>query len=154
MNDSIGAKLREAREKRQLTLQQASDTTKVRIHYLQALENDDVSAMPSAAQARGFLRIYAEFLGLEVADLVPTPSPVAPVPTPAPSTEAIPPAPATAPTQSQASRPGLLDSARELLPRLRKRAGSAEAAEPDSTDSVLREPSDREAKSPKKKATK
>ena len=71
MIDSIGARLRQARELRRLTLQQVSETTKVRTHYLQALENDDLSAIPSMAQARGFLRIYADFLELDLADLVP-----------------------------------------------------------------------------------
>lgn len=70
MNESIGAKLRQAREQRHLTIQQVSDTTKVRPHYLQALENDDLSAVSSAAQARGFLRIYADFLGLNTEDLM------------------------------------------------------------------------------------
>ncbi|HEY5983012.1 MAG TPA: helix-turn-helix transcriptional regulator [Anaerolineales bacterium] len=79
MNESIGATLRAAREKRQLTLAQVSESTRVRAHYLQALENDDVSAMPSAAQARGFLRIYAQFLGLDLQTLIPPPAP-APVP--------------------------------------------------------------------------
>ena len=80
MNESIGARLREAREKRKLSLQQASDTTKVRTHYLQALESDDLSAIPSTAQARGFLRIYAEFLGVQIAELVPSPGPEAAAP--------------------------------------------------------------------------
>ena len=71
MNESIGARLKQARELRRLTLQQVSEITKVRPHYLQALENDDLSAIPSVAQARGFLRIYAEFLELTPADLVP-----------------------------------------------------------------------------------
>jgi cytoskeletal protein RodZ len=70
MEESIGTRLRQARESRRLTLQQVSETTKVRPHYLQALENDDLSAISSAAQARGFLRIYAEFLGLNAADLM------------------------------------------------------------------------------------
>jgi len=71
MSATVGAALRAARERRQLTLAQVSEVTRVRSHYLQALENDDISAMPSAAQARGFLRIYAEFLGLEVENLIP-----------------------------------------------------------------------------------
>jgi cytoskeletal protein RodZ len=78
MDESIGAKLRQAREQRRLTLQQVSETTKVRPHYLQALENDDLSAISSAAQARGFLRIYAEFLGLGPADLMPARAPAQP----------------------------------------------------------------------------
>lgn len=76
MNESIGAKLKQARELHRLTIQQVSETTKVRPHYLQALENDDLSAISSVAQARGFLRIYAEFLGLSPADLVPAAKPV------------------------------------------------------------------------------
>ena len=71
MNESIGARLKQARELRRLTIQQVSEITKVRPHYLQALENDDLSAIPSVAQARGFLRINAEFLELTPADLVP-----------------------------------------------------------------------------------
>ena len=71
MNESIGARLKQARELRRLTIQQVSEITKVRPHYLQALENDDLSAIPSVAQARGFLRIYAEFLELTPTDLVP-----------------------------------------------------------------------------------
>ena len=78
MNESIGAKLRHAREQRRLTLEQVSETTKVRPHYLQALENDDLSAISSAAQARGFLRIYAGFLGLDAADLMLIKSPAEP----------------------------------------------------------------------------
>jgi transcriptional regulator with XRE-family HTH domain len=71
MEQSIGARLKQAREQRRLTLQQVSETTKVRPHYLQALENDDLSAISSAAQARGFLRIYADFLGLDTTELIP-----------------------------------------------------------------------------------
>lgn len=80
MSETIGAALRAAREQRQLTLAQVSESTKLRIHYLQALENDDISAMPSAAQARGFLRLYAEFLGLDLERLIPAPIAVAPEP--------------------------------------------------------------------------
>jgi cytoskeletal protein RodZ len=36
------------------------------VQYLQALEADDLSVMPSPVQARGYLRNYAEFLGLSV----------------------------------------------------------------------------------------
>jgi cytoskeletal protein RodZ len=80
MSETVGAALRAAREQRQLTLAQVSEFTKVRIHYLQALENDDISAMPSAAQARGFLRLYVDFLGLELEQLIPTPVAVVPEP--------------------------------------------------------------------------
>jgi cytoskeletal protein RodZ len=105
MSDTIGARLRQARELHKLTLQQASETTKVRIHYLQALESDDFSAIPSAAQARGFLRIYSEFLGLELSELLTGLQPVpVPVSTEASGAAAVPP-----------PRPGLLAGLRERL---------------------------------------
>lgn len=98
MSDSIGARLRAAREARRLTIEQVSEATKLRPHYLQALETDDFTAIPSAAQARGFLRLYAEFLELDMVDLVPPapvqPAPVAPVAA-APSVAPRPAAPAS-----------------------------------------------------------
>ncbi len=121
MSESIGTRLREAREKRQLSLQQASENTKVRAHYLQALENDDLTAMPSAAQARGFLRIYAEFLGLQISDLVP-PAAVAS----AVSADAIPagqPAPSSSIQASvPAPRPSLFSNVRDLVARRLRRS--------------------------------
>lgn len=63
---TIGEQLRQARENRKLTIKQVTQATRLRAHYLQAMEEDDFSAMPSAAQARGFLRLYAEFLGLDI----------------------------------------------------------------------------------------
>jgi len=65
MSESIGAKLKRARQEHRLTLQQVCEATRVRVRYLEALEADDLSVMPSAVQARGFLRIYAGFLGLD-----------------------------------------------------------------------------------------
>ena len=80
MSESVGAKLKQARELRRFTLEQVAETTRIRPHYLQALENDDHSAIPSAAQARGFLRIYADFLELNLADMMPFASQSEPVP--------------------------------------------------------------------------
>lgn len=63
---SIGQRLKEAREEKRLTLEKAFEATRIRVQYLQALEADDLSVMPSPVQARGYLRNYAEFLGLNV----------------------------------------------------------------------------------------
>jgi cytoskeleton protein RodZ len=92
MSETVGARLRQARESQRLSLQQVSEITKVRPHYLQALENDDHSSIPSAAQARGFLRLYAEFLGLDMGSLLP------PAPVPEPAAVTPPPVPAAAST--------------------------------------------------------
>ncbi|MBL8051477.1 MAG: DUF4115 domain-containing protein, partial [Anaerolineales bacterium] len=47
-----------------------SDETRIRQIFLQALESDDYSVMPSAAQGRGFLRNYAEYLDLNIDELI------------------------------------------------------------------------------------
>jgi cytoskeletal protein RodZ len=70
MTETIGQQLRQARKSRSLTLEEVSQATHMRIHYLQALEADDIDSIPSMAQARGFLRSYADFLGLEADSLL------------------------------------------------------------------------------------
>ena len=70
MEESIGQQLRRAREARSLTLGEVSRATHMRAHYLQAMESGDFDAIPSLAQARGFLRAYAEFLSLDPAPLL------------------------------------------------------------------------------------
>jgi transcriptional regulator with XRE-family HTH domain len=64
MSEGLGAWLRRAREARQLTLEDAEHTLRIRRRYLQALEMGDYTALPGEIQARGFLRNYARFLNL------------------------------------------------------------------------------------------
>lgn len=66
MTHTIGQRLKAEREEQRLTLDKVFEATRIRIQYLQALEADDHSVMPSPVQARGYLRNYAEFLGLDV----------------------------------------------------------------------------------------
>lgn len=61
----IGSTLRETRVRRKTTLQQAEDDTKIRVKYIQAMENDDFDLMPSPAYVKGFLRTYSGYLGLD-----------------------------------------------------------------------------------------
>ncbi len=70
MEETIGQQLRQARQARSLTLEQVSRATHMRAHYLQAMESGDFDAIPSLAQARGFLRAYANFLNLDPAPLL------------------------------------------------------------------------------------
>ena len=63
----IGQKLREARERLGLTLNEVERITRIRVHYLEMLEKGQIESMPSIVQARGFLKNYAEFLGLNTA---------------------------------------------------------------------------------------
>jgi cytoskeletal protein RodZ len=66
MTYTIGQRLKVEREGQRLTLEKVFEATRIRIQYLRALEADDLSVMPSPVQARGYLRNYAEFLGLDV----------------------------------------------------------------------------------------
>jgi len=61
----IGSTLRETRVRRKTTLQQAEDDTKIRVKYIQAMENEDFDLMPSPAYVKGFLRTYSIYLGLD-----------------------------------------------------------------------------------------
>ena len=61
----IGNTLREARVRRNLTLQQVEEDTKIRVKYVQAMENEDFDVMPGATYVKGFLRTYSTYLGLD-----------------------------------------------------------------------------------------
>jgi cytoskeletal protein RodZ len=61
----LGALLRETREQKGLSLADAEEVTRIREQYLRALEEEDFSALPGAIFARGFLRNYATYLGLD-----------------------------------------------------------------------------------------
>ncbi len=62
---SLGVVLRQAREARDLSLLQVAQALHIKPHYLAALENDQWDVFPSPAQARGFLRTYAAYLGID-----------------------------------------------------------------------------------------
>jgi len=61
----IGERLEAARIRASLDLATVEERTKIRRRYLRALEDEDWEALPSSAYAKGFLRSYAELLGLD-----------------------------------------------------------------------------------------
>jgi cytoskeletal protein RodZ len=62
---TFGQALREAREDLGVSLAEAERETRVNRRYLEALENEDASAMPPAVYTRGFIRTYCQYLGLD-----------------------------------------------------------------------------------------
>src|ERR671932_2539082 len=66
----IGVSLRNAREHQKLTLPDAEQATHIRSKYLAALEEERWDVLPGAAYTKGFLRTYADFLGLDGATFV------------------------------------------------------------------------------------
>jgi cytoskeletal protein RodZ len=67
---TIGQTLREAREQLGLTLEEVERSTRIRMVRLEALERDDFDSLPSRVQVQGFLRNYADFLGLDADDIL------------------------------------------------------------------------------------
>lgn len=65
----IGAILREGRERRGLTVEAVEEKTKIAATVLLALEEGNQAKFPHPVYARGFVRSYAQLLGLDAVDL-------------------------------------------------------------------------------------
>ncbi len=69
--DTLGLWLRQAREAQGSTLQEVETETHIRKRFLEALEAGDFAVFPGGeVQIRGFLRIYARYLGLSVDEVL------------------------------------------------------------------------------------
>ena len=66
----IGADLRDARLGRGHSIEDCQRATRISRRYLEALEEEEFSALPAPVFARGFLRSYAQFLGLDSTAMV------------------------------------------------------------------------------------
>ena len=65
MTQSIGEKLRLARETRGIALREISEQTRISMRYLEAIENDDYRHLPGGIFNRSFIRAYAKFIGYD-----------------------------------------------------------------------------------------
>ncbi len=59
-----GSQLKKIRLERNIPLEQVASATRIRMAILQDLEDEEYSELSSTTQAKGFLRLYAKFLGL------------------------------------------------------------------------------------------
>lgn len=86
----FGGKLRQARERRGISLRQIAATTKISVAALEALERNDISKLPGGIFSRAFVRSYALEVGLDPEATVreflqrfdgdaPSPTPAAPI---------------------------------------------------------------------------
>jgi cytoskeleton protein RodZ len=62
---TVGARLREAREKRGVSLRQIAVRTRISVMSLEALERSDLSRLPGGIFTRAFIRAYAQEVGLD-----------------------------------------------------------------------------------------
>src|SRR5258708_34182707 len=63
--DDFGGKLRQARERRGISLRQIASSTKIAAAALDALERNDISKLPGGIFSRAFVRSYAIEVGLD-----------------------------------------------------------------------------------------
>jgi cytoskeletal protein RodZ len=68
--DDFGGKLRQARERRGISLRQIAASTKIAAAALDALERNDISKLPGGIFSRAFVRSYAIEVGLDPDDTV------------------------------------------------------------------------------------
>src|SRR5436189_2056845 len=61
----FGAKLRDARERRGVSLRQIANATKISVSALEALERNDISRLPGGIFSRAFVRSYAAEIGVD-----------------------------------------------------------------------------------------
>jgi cytoskeletal protein RodZ len=66
----LGRILAETREARGIALDEVERDTRIARRYLVALEEEDFDAFPAQVQARGFLRVYSQYLGLDAAEML------------------------------------------------------------------------------------
>jgi cytoskeletal protein RodZ len=67
---TVAEQLRQARETKKLTVQQAADLTKIKSDHIRALEEGHFEGFSAPVYVRGFVRIYGTILGLDVARLL------------------------------------------------------------------------------------
>jgi cytoskeletal protein RodZ len=65
MAESIGEKLRLARETQGIALRDISEQTRISMRYLEAIESDDYKRLPGGIFNRSFIRAYAKFIGYD-----------------------------------------------------------------------------------------
>ncbi|MDH3628569.1 MAG: helix-turn-helix domain-containing protein [Acidobacteriota bacterium] len=67
---SFGEELRRERELRQISLREVAEATKISLRHLEALERNEFRQLPGGVFNRGFVRAYAEFIGVSADDMV------------------------------------------------------------------------------------
>ncbi len=108
---TLGQYLREAREAREIDLRAAAQQTRISLHYLKALEEEDFARLPGEVFVKGFLKNYIKFLHLNETEVMKRygelrPPKAAPSAVPA-STDAEQPAAPGAPAQKAPERTAL-----------------------------------------------
>lgn len=65
-----GAALRNARENHRLSIADVVDATRIKTHIIESMEKDDYSVFSASLYGKGFIKLYAEYVGLDPAPLI------------------------------------------------------------------------------------
>jgi len=68
--ETLGEYLRNRRQAKNISLEQIAQITKINISYLHAIERDEFHKLPAPAFTRGFLKLYAQCVGLDPGEVV------------------------------------------------------------------------------------
>lgn len=96
MQNLKGSQLKKIREEHAIPLEQVASETRIRLSILHDLEDDAYSELSSSTQTKGFLRLYAQYLGIDPDE----PEPIIPAEMDTPQL--------TEPTSSHQPEPALL----------------------------------------------
>lgn len=67
---TVGAEFKLLREERRQSVRDVADVVRIQTRYLEALEDNRIEHLPGRVYALGFVRTYAEYLGLDPNDMV------------------------------------------------------------------------------------
>ena len=67
---SFGEEFKRERELRQISLREVAEATKISLRHLEALERNEFDQLPGGVFNRGFVRAYAEFIGVSPENMV------------------------------------------------------------------------------------
>lgn len=70
MSASIGNKLQQIRKEKGISLEEISKHTRIRLPILQSLEDNDYTELPSYTQVRGFLKLFASYLKVDLNSII------------------------------------------------------------------------------------
>jgi len=65
MSNTLGEKLRQAREERGISISEVAEQTRISSMYLESIENDNYKPLPGGIFNKGFVKSYAKYVGLD-----------------------------------------------------------------------------------------
>jgi cytoskeletal protein RodZ len=65
MSETLGEKLRQAREARGITLSEVAEQTRISPLYIESIENDDYRSLPGGIFNKGFVKSFAKYVGVD-----------------------------------------------------------------------------------------